>query len=82
MNSGLGNATGSWFDSVYLSMDQVFDLRTDISIGYLTRTNGLNAGQQYTAAGSFDIPAAIGGLYYVFVVADSTNIVFERTQNQ
>jgi subtilase family serine protease len=77
-NFGGGSATGTWSDSVYLSLDQVFDPVTDISIGYLDRTTALASGSQYTATSSFNLPVALGGRYYVFVVTDSTNRVYER----
>jgi len=77
-NVGAGAASGAWTDSVYLSLDQVFDPLSDIYLGHSDHADGLNAGQQYSASASFNVPAALGGNYYVFVVADASNAVHER----
>ncbi len=70
---------GSWFDNVYLSLDQVFDKATDVSLGAVRRDGTLAAGDSYTATGTVNVPEGLAGPYYVFVVADSTNRVYERT---
>ncbi len=77
-NAGGGVANASWADSVYLSLDQILDRATDIPLGYLDRTSNLLDGQSYTATANMSIPAGLGGAYYVLVVTDSTNRVYER----
>lgn len=77
-NTGQGAAVGTWIDSVYLSLDQVFDPATDIALGYVTRSGELAAGAQYEANGLFTVPQALGGRYYVFVATDITNKIAER----
>ncbi len=71
-------AAGVWYDSVYLSLDQVFDPLTDIRIGFAAHETGLAAGGQYSTTSSFDVPRALGGRYYVFIATDATNRVYER----
>ena len=77
-NVGPGTAEGTWFDSVYLSLDQVFDRSTDLYLGFADRTDNLSSGGSYTQTSSFDIPAGISGPYWVFVVTDGNNRIAER----
>ncbi len=77
-NAGGGTATASWADSVYLSLDQIFDPGTDISIGYLDHTNNLAGGLNYSANSTLTLPVGLGGTYYVIVATDATNRVYER----
>jgi len=76
-NNGV-NTSQNWYDAVYLSRDKVFDRSTDIYLGYLDRTGGLNSGESYTATQSFKVPRGLAGNYYAFVATDSINQVFER----
>ncbi|WDI41488.1 Calx-beta domain-containing protein [Bremerella sp. P1] len=77
-NVGSGDADGSWYDSVYLSLDQVFDRSSDIFLGYATRPTTLAAGESYTQTGELDIPAGLAGPYYVFVAANPNGGLNER----
>ncbi len=77
-NVGQEATNGSWYDSVYLSLDQVFDRATDTYLGFANRPNNLAVGASYTQTQSFNIPAGFAGQYYVFVVADGNDRVFER----
>jgi hypothetical protein len=70
------NTAQSWYDSVYLSRDQVFDRNSDIYLGYRTHAGGLNAEESYTATQSFNIPRGLGGRFYAFVVTDSGNAIY------
>lgn len=77
----LGATTGaSWYDSVYLSRDQLLDRSTDTYAGYLYQPGGLAGGDQYTATGTFTVPQGLAGTFYVFVVTDAGNTVYERGQ--
>ncbi len=76
-----GNAatpSGVWSDAVHLSKDQVLDT-TDPKIVAFPRLNSLVAGETYTKSAQVQIPGGASGPYYVFVVTDSTNRVFEHT---
>ena len=79
-NAGGGTAFASWADSVYLSLDQIFDRGTDIPIGYIDRTSNLAGGLNYTANSTLTVPSGLGGAYYAIVVTDATNRVYEREQ--
>ncbi|WP_168215735.1 CARDB domain-containing protein [Roseimaritima ulvae] len=77
-NTGPGTAEGNWFDSVYLSLDPIFDRATDISIGYVDRSTPVAPSGSYTSSGTVSVPAALGGRFFVIVVADSTDRLYER----
>ena len=78
-NEGVGGTgNGSWVDSVYLSLDQVFDSRSDTFLGFETRPAALAPGGEYTQTASFSIPAGLSGPFYVFVSGDSGKRIFER----
>lgn len=75
-----GAATsGSWFDQVYLSLDQVFDPQADISIGSVNGAS-LAAGASYTRTATFDIPRGISGPFYVFVASDRNDRLRESNE--
>ena len=69
--SNLGAATtGSWYDAVYLSRNQVLGSNGDVYLGYLS-DSGLAAGAQQTETQSFVVPQGQAGPFWVIVVADS-----------
>jgi hypothetical protein len=69
----VGDAMGnrSWYDSVYLSRDQIFDRSSDLFLGSVYHNGRLAHGDSYTGSQSFTIPAGRSGSYHVFVAADS-----------
>src|SRR5690606_28118667 len=77
-NSGIATGNKSWFDVVYLSLGPFFDPTGDKFLGYREHTGGLDADGSYSVTASFSVPAGYTGVFYVFVVTDSTNRVFER----
>jgi subtilase family serine protease len=77
-NVGDGATNQSWFDAVYLSLDQVLDRNSDVYLGFRDRPHNLAAGQEYTRTASFTIPRGLSGPFYVFVAADSNDRVYER----
>ena len=76
-NAGAGpTAESYWYDSIYLSKEQILD-SSDTKVGYRRHNGILAAGGTYTADLEFRIPAGFSGLYYVFLVTDSTSRVYE-----
>jgi hypothetical protein len=49
-----------------------------IYLGSVRHTGGLASGQSYTQQGTFKVPAGLAGNYYVEVVANSGDVVFEN----
>jgi hypothetical protein len=77
-NIGTAPASGLWDDTVYLSLDQVFDPVTATYLGYVDRPANLAPGASYTNTASFLIPEGYSGPYYVFVSSDANGAVYER----
>ncbi|RPI80687.1 MAG: Na-Ca exchanger/integrin-beta4, partial [Planctomycetaceae bacterium] len=78
-NFGPGPANGSWYDSIYLSLDQILD-EGDTYLGYSSRPANLAVDASYTRTASLTIPKGQAGLYYVFVAADAGNQINERSR--
>ncbi len=74
-SSGTGNVPIE--DSIYLSYDQVFS-NTSVYIGTVTTTGGLAAGGHYNQSASLQLPSGLLGTFYVFVVADTNQAVYEQ----
>ncbi|MDO8336185.1 MAG: CARDB domain-containing protein, partial [Candidatus Saccharibacteria bacterium] len=78
-NNGAGpTVLSSWYDAVYLSLDETLNTATDQFIGYRQHSGIMGPGESYTATAPFTLPVNFSGNYYVFVVADSTNLVYEH----
>ena len=77
-NTGPGATNvDNWYDTIYLSRDMVLD-SSDFKAGYKAHSGMLNGGDSYSASLSFTIPLGYSGPYYVFVVTDSSNKVYEH----
>ena len=78
-NSGAGG-TGNIpiQDSVYLSYDQLFS-PSSIYVGSVIHQGGLAAGANYTQNASLQLPDGLLGNFYVFVVADTNQNVYEQS---
>lgn len=66
-----------WTDTVYISVDNVLNTSTDTKLGDLPHSGALDGGTSYTATLSAPLPPELNGNYFVFVVTDSGNAVFE-----
>ncbi len=69
----------NWYDQVYLSLDQVLDPGSDISLGHVHH-NSLGTGESYTKTHSFTIPRGLSGPFYVFVFTDRGNHLKESNE--
>ncbi|WP_182867972.1 carboxypeptidase regulatory-like domain-containing protein [Rhodopirellula sp. JC639] len=78
--AGTSAATAPWNDLVYLSLDQVFDAEEDHFLGFHRRMQPLADDEQYTHDASFVLPRGLSGPFYVFVLADGSNDVYERAK--
>ena len=69
--TNLGGATpNGWFDTVYLSRNQVLGSSSDVYLGYINST-GLAAGASQTITQTFTVPDGQSGAFWVIVVADA-----------
>ncbi len=76
-NDGPTDTTGFWYESIYLSQDQIFDKKSDRLLGSHFR-GGLAAGAERVESQGFRVPLGFAGPFYVFGVVDSSDRVFER----
>lgn len=77
-NQGSGvTSSAAWFDSVYLSSDEILTVGSDLLVGTWQHAAALAAGQQQSFSASFQVPLGISGKFFVYVVADSSGAVGE-----
>jgi large repetitive protein len=69
-----------WSDNVYLSKDRFLDTTIDRYIGSIDQTSNLAAGGSYTVTQQLNLPKDLTGAYYLFVVADGGNVIYEGSQ--
>src|SRR5262249_11848740 len=79
VNAVAATGTGPWSDRVVLSRDNVYGNSDDVNLGEFTHTGAVAIGASYSAAKTVAIPSNFQGDGYLFVVADSHNIVYEFT---
>jgi autotransporter-associated beta strand protein len=81
-NEGFGpTTTSSWTDAVYLSTDTILvtsGAGADTLVGSFSHAGSLAAVEHYTQTQSVTLPYGTSGPYYVFVLTDSGNTVFEH----
>ena len=78
-NAGTGPAEGQWQDWVYLSADDVLDATDQrLSSVYFTDDH-LAAGETYEKAAVVGMPVDIFGTYYLIVMTDRYDDVFENS---
>ncbi|HVX86712.1 MAG TPA: CARDB domain-containing protein [Phycisphaerae bacterium] len=68
---------GIWTDTVYLSPTAAFDSNTAIKVADINHVGALGTGASYTVNTALTIPDGVSGSYYVIVVSDNTDLVFE-----
>lgn len=79
-NSGPSTASVFWIDALYFSASPVLDVSAQ-SIGSEFNFGPLAPGDTYWATNNVRFPATQSGTYYLFVVADSNNSLFEDNTN-
>ena len=77
-NNGAATGDVPIVDSVYLSLGQTLDPAADRCLGSVTQNGGLAAGASYTQNADLQLPSGLAGSFYVFVVTDSNDAIFER----
>jgi hypothetical protein len=76
-NNGADTGAVPITDSVYLSYDKVLD-PADRYLGSVRNPTGLAAGASYTQNAGLTLPSGLTGTFYVFVVTNSDNAVYEQ----
>ncbi|WP_270934322.1 CARDB domain-containing protein [Falsiroseomonas oryzae] len=79
-NTGAGGTRATaWWDRVMLSADETLGAG-DVEIGRFRRNGQLGGGDSYTGSGTVQLPIGVAGENFrIFVVADSSNEVYEHT---
>lgn len=77
-NRGVVKATGGWRDFVYLSPDSVFNLSNATLIKQNIISNELDVDSSYTIMSSGQVPYSFFGTYWVHVVTDQPDDVYEQ----
>ena len=77
-NNSVESARGTWFDTVYLSADSVWD-GNDPVVGRVSYTGNLQPGQSYSRTLSSSLPAVIPGNYRFVVRTDVFDNIYEDT---
>jgi len=74
-NIGQGNSSGTWYDRLYLSSDNIFG--SDIYMGEFSNPSAPDANDDYSNTASINLPNGISGTYHIFVVTDYRNSLLE-----
>ncbi|MBD2700500.1 hypothetical protein IC229_07630 [Spirosoma sp. BT702] len=69
----------NWTDRIYLSTNQSFD-PTDVLLTETVTDQFLSATGEYTKNASVSLPAQISGNYYLILISDADNTIFERLE--
>jgi subtilase family serine protease len=75
-NDGDCSASSIWFDKIYLSDDST--VGSDVFLAEYERPNALNPGGEYFVTHSVLLPDNIEGDYWIVLIADGSNSVFEE----
>jgi len=79
-NSGVADATGTWFDNVYISPQATWDSSGAALIGRYHRAQNLLSGLSYTVNATATLPPGLSsGDHYLYVLTDADNEVYEHT---
>lgn len=79
-NTGLGQASGNWWDAIYLSTDKVFD-GSDVLLTAVQNPSGLNSNQNYSQSANVTLPNGISGKYYFIIRTDAYSNLLETNNN-
>ncbi|MGA1825362.1 MAG: CARDB domain-containing protein [bacterium] len=71
-------AVSSWVDKVYCSVDEELLPEQDRLIGEVPHVTVLGAGSTYNNAKEFLLPQDLEGTYYIFVMTDTENELYEH----
>lgn len=78
-NTGTGSTiVPNWSDRVYLSQNADGNLAGAINFGTYSHVGTLNVGGSYSNSRTVTLPNAISGKYYLYVITDINNQVYEH----
>jgi hypothetical protein len=78
-NLGQGSTVYSnWYDAVYLSNEEIFDKGNALNLGTFLHSGLLKPDSGYIVTKSFYLPNEINGKYYIYIITDSENGIYEH----
>jgi hypothetical protein len=78
-NTGDGNTmVSNWKDAVFCSNELLFNQSESIKLGEFEHSGFLSSDSSYTATGVVRLPMEISGPYYLYVVTDFNDKVYEH----
>ena len=78
-NQGTGEATPSWYDSLYFSTNETWD-NQDIQLIAPQWTYSVASGQSYTQTHLVSLPQVPTGTYYLVLQADGNESIYEESE--
>jgi subtilase family serine protease/alpha-tubulin suppressor-like RCC1 family protein len=80
-NQGIGDtAVSNWTDRVLLSADTSIGNADDISLANISRNGLLSRSETYSQTALVNLPFSLIGSYYLYVITDSSNQVYEASR--
>lgn len=73
--------TDKWTDVFYLSESYNLDVDKAVKLGSKTHVGKLEKGESYEVSADFNIPMSAKGYYVLFAVADGTNSMTEKSED-
>ncbi len=77
-NTGNRDLDENWTDAVYLSPDPIFNRNASLLLAEVSRSDGLNQGDSYTAEIDVEVPSGVAGPQYVIVRTNNGRSFRER----
>jgi subtilase family serine protease len=74
---GGATRTGNWYDQIYLSTNPVFNVNGSIALSGRSHNGILAPNAGYSSVQKIKLPVNISGTYYVHVVTDFYNQIYE-----
>jgi len=81
VNNGEGTAAGTWYDYIYLSTSQENPYENGIRLASIRHSGELAQNESYSVAQNVILSGSLNGVYYVHVIADGNNAVYEKDSN-
>ncbi|MEZ6132743.1 MAG: CARDB domain-containing protein [Planctomycetaceae bacterium] len=78
-NQSVSSALGSWFDSIYISADDVWDIN-DSFFGRVRHVGNVAGGTSYTESLTAALPGVLPGDYHVIIRSDILNHIPESDE--
>ena len=79
-NQGIESAIGHWLDSIYISVDDRWDI-DDLLFDQVNVSGPLNSGSKYSKSVNANLPGVATGSYHVIIRSDIRNTITESNES-